>query len=80
MFAWERAGAALQRATALDPSFTPEEASRLTDLQKRYRTQQYREHGLDARRLEFARWLIRTGRLSEDIAEEDIAESEESAA
>lgn len=68
MFAWERAGIALQKATGLDQCFTPEEASRLTELQQRYRTQQYREHELDVRRLEFARWLVRTGRLSEDIA------------
>ena len=57
------------KATELGHEFTPQEAARLAALYEQYRTQpDYGELGLDIRRLQFARWLVRTGRLSEEFA------------
>ena len=49
--------------------FTPREAACLSALRERYHAQpDYVELGLDIHRLEFARWLVRTGRLREECA------------
>jgi hypothetical protein len=69
MYADERAESWLERWAELDFCFTPDEICRLIDLRRRYaELVRYREQGLDVRRLEFARWLARTGRLSEGMA------------
>lgn len=69
MLAWEGDGAMLQCPAELDSCFSPEEARQLTDLQRRYGPLlHYHELGFDVRRLEFALWLVRTGRLSENVA------------
>jgi hypothetical protein len=50
----------------LGDEFTPEEKARLTALRQRYLIHpEYRELGIDSRRLEFARWLVAHGRLDE---------------
>lgn len=53
----------------LGGEFTWWEAACLLALRERYQGwPDYVELGLDIRRLEFARWLVRTGRLSEQCA------------
>lgn len=52
--------------------FTPREAASLAALRERHRVQpDYVELGLDIHRLEFARWLVRTGRIGEECAAEE---------
>lgn len=66
---WQQIGADMNGTTdvELGCEFTPQEAARLAALYEQYRTRpDYGELGLDIRRLEFARWLVRTGRLSEE--------------
>jgi hypothetical protein len=65
--AWERAVLRMLRA-----GLTMEQISRLADLRVRVRRGAYAGDGgtwpgppLDPRRLEFARWLVQTGRLRE---------------
>jgi hypothetical protein len=67
MFA-KRFGKSLHEQPAeLDVRFAEEEVGRLERLRRHYADLQYSEQGLDIRRLEFARWLVRTGRLREDL-------------
>jgi hypothetical protein len=55
-------------APRLDDHFTAEEAQRLNALRQRVVSQPvHLDLGFDARRLEFARWLVEQGRLSEGI-------------
>lgn len=55
-------------ATLDADAFTPEQRQRLLALRERAQTQpDVGEFGLDLRRLQFARWLVETGRLSEDL-------------
>lgn len=68
MLAWEGAGDMLEHPAELDSCFSLEEARQLADLQRRYGLLRYHEQGFDVRRLAFARWLVHTGRLSEDVA------------
>ena len=51
----------------LGSGFTTEEAARLQYLRETFNTQAAYQRVLDERRLEFARWLLETGRLSEDL-------------
>lgn len=47
-------------------NFTPEELARLNALRANFRSRaEYRERVIDDRRLEFARWLVENGKLSE---------------
>jgi hypothetical protein len=53
----------------LDDRFTAEEAQRLTALRQQVVSQPvHLDLGIDVRRLEFARWLVEQGHLSEAIA------------
>jgi len=55
-------------ASYLDDRFTAEEVQRLTALRQRVASQPVQlDLGIDAGRLEFARWLVEQGRLSEGI-------------
>jgi hypothetical protein len=54
----------------LGDTFTPEELSRLDALRQNFYTHaEYLERVIDDRRLEFARWLLDNGKLSEGIDE-----------
>lgn len=54
----------------LGGSFTADEVSRLTDLRRNYHEHaEYLERVIDERRLEFARWLLDRGKLSEACPE-----------
>ena len=66
MFPWKRK-AEQPLATEDDlPGFTGAQRARLTSLRAHLRSRDPAcEIGLDARRLQFARWLVRHGRLSE---------------
>lgn len=47
-------------------NFTPEEWARLNALRTNFRSRaEYLERVIDDRRLEFARWLVEHGKLSE---------------
>jgi len=66
MFPWKRK--AEQPSAAGDdlPGFTRAQRARLTRLRAHLRSRAPDlTYGLDARRLEFARWLVKHGRLSE---------------
>lgn len=56
------------KPTLLGRNFTAEEAARLHQLRAAMSAQaaEYREGSLDERRVEFARWLIATGRLHDN--------------
>ena len=50
----------------LDGNFTTDEVARLEHLREHFHDHvEYLERLLDERRIEFVRWLIETGRLSE---------------
>jgi hypothetical protein len=50
-------------------NFTPEELARLNALRTNFRSRaEYLERVIDDRRLEFARWLVENGKLSEGEA------------
>jgi hypothetical protein len=53
----------------LGQNFTVEEATRLARLRETVGSESaaYLEGGLDERRVAFARWLIATGRLRDDV-------------
>jgi hypothetical protein len=55
--------------TMLGQNFTVEEATRLARLRETVGSESaaYLEGGLDERRVAFARWLIATGRLRDDV-------------
>jgi hypothetical protein len=54
----------------LTGNFTPEELARLNALRASFQSRaEYLERVIDDRRLEFARWLLEHGRLSEGDAE-----------
>lgn len=55
--------------TMLGQNFTAEETTRLTRLRETMAAESsvYLEGGLDERRVAFARWLIATGRLRDDV-------------
>ena len=54
----------------LGESFTQEELSRLSALRENFHTHaEYLERVIDDRRLEFARWLLEHGKLSEGIGD-----------
>ena len=56
--------------TKLSDMFTPEELSRLDALRQNFYTHaEYLERVIDDRRLEFARWLLEHGKLSEGASE-----------
>ncbi len=56
-------------APRLDDRFTAEQVQRLTALRQRLALQPvHLDLGIDARRLEFARWLVEHGRLGEEIS------------
>jgi hypothetical protein len=58
------------RPTTLGGNFTPEEVSRLISLRQTFASHSdYRESMIDERRLEFVRWLLDHGKLSEACAE-----------
>ncbi|MBF6589223.1 MAG: hypothetical protein IVW57_01675 [Ktedonobacterales bacterium] len=58
------------RPATLGDSFTPEELSRLNALRQNFYTHaEYLERVIDDRRLEFARWLLEHGKLSEGTGE-----------
>jgi len=49
-------------------SFTSDEFARLNSLKTNFRSRaEYLERMMDERRLEFARWLVKNGKLSEQI-------------
>jgi hypothetical protein len=51
-----------------DGQFTAEEMTRLMELRQRLHTYtEFWEHTSDVRRLEFARWLVQHGKLSEEF-------------
>lgn len=53
----------------LGGEFTQREAACLLALRERYQGRpDFVELGLEIQRLEFARWLVQTGRLSEECA------------
>jgi len=49
--------------------FASTEIDRLYRLHQSYRTSALDQAPLDIKRLEFARWLVKTGRLTEQIRE-----------
>jgi hypothetical protein len=54
------------RPTTLGKNFTSDEVERLRDLRRNfYSHTEYLERVIDERRLEFARWLLDNGKLSE---------------
>lgn len=65
-------GQDFQPNTNLSPAvlgngFTSEEAARLQSLRETFHAQADYLRELDERRLEFARWLLETGKLSEQL-------------
>jgi len=74
MFPWKRK-AEQPLATEDDlPGFTGAQRARLTSLRAHLRSRDPAcEIGLDARRLQFARWLVRRGRLSEGMDGQEAA-------
>lgn len=74
MFPWNRK--AEQPSPARDDllGFTRAQRARLTRLRAHLRSRDPDlTCGLDARRLQFARWLVRHGRLSEGIDGQEVA-------
>ncbi|HLJ80500.1 MAG TPA: hypothetical protein VKT52_03365 [Ktedonobacterales bacterium] len=58
------------RPATLSGNFTAEEVSRLTQLRSNFHAHsEYLERVIDERRLEFARWLLDHGKLSEACPE-----------
>lgn len=58
------------RPTTLSGNFSNEEVERLMTLRHNfYAHTEYLERVIDERRLEFARWLLENGKLSEACAE-----------
>ena len=54
------------RPMTLGKNFTTDEVERLMDLRRNfYSHSEYLEQMIDERRLEFARWLLDNGKLSE---------------
>lgn len=54
--------------TLLGSNFTAEEAARLQNLRENFHVHaEYLERIIDERRIEFVRWLIATGRISEAV-------------
>jgi hypothetical protein len=54
------------RPTTLSGNFTSAEVKALTDLRRNFAAHgEYLERLLEERRLEFARWLLENGKLSE---------------
>lgn len=53
--------------TLLGSGFTAEEAARLQSLREAFRAEVEYLEGLEEKRIEFARWLIETGRLRESV-------------
>ena len=47
--------------------FTPQEATRLVELRRRYERGEFREIPIEQKRREFVRWLVEHGRLSEEM-------------
>ncbi len=57
-----------QTSAASDGALTPDEVRRLEDfLSRRHYQPQYAEWELDHQRLEFARWLVQRGSLTENM-------------
>jgi hypothetical protein len=54
----------------LRQGFTERQITRLYRLRSRYAQDEMDQPALDPRRLEFARWLVATGRLNEQIDKE----------
>jgi hypothetical protein len=48
--------------------FADGEVQRLSQLRKDYAEREKRQEAMDRRRLEFVRWLVTNGRLSDQIA------------
>ena len=48
--------------------FADGEVQRLSQLRKDYAEREKRQEAIDRRRLEFVRWLVTNGRLSDQIA------------
>jgi hypothetical protein len=68
MLAWEHTTDETAQLTLTDGAFSREECARLTALRERVQARpDYIELGLDIRRLEFARWLVLQGKLSEEL-------------
>ena len=56
--------------TTLSGNFTADEVARLVDLRRNVHAHtEYLERVIDQRRLEFARWLLDHGKLSEACAD-----------
>ncbi len=54
------------RPTTLGKNFTEEEVNRLADLRRNFHAHtEFLERVIDERRLEFARWLLDHGKLTE---------------
>jgi len=74
MFPWKRK-AEQPSAAGDDPyGFTRAQRARLTKLRAHLRSRDPDlTYGLDARRLQFARWLVKHGRLSEGMEGQEAA-------
>lgn len=68
MLAWEHASDTAARSQMAREALTQDEAQRLEALRERWSAQlECAELGLDLRRLQFARWLVQRGILTEEI-------------
>jgi hypothetical protein len=75
-FPWKRKAEQPSAAGDELPGFTRAQRARLTRLRAHLRSRDLDlTYGLDARRLQFARWLVRHGRLSERVEEQEVAEA-----
>jgi hypothetical protein len=58
------------RPATLGDNFSTDEIERLTDLRRNFHAYtEYMERVIDSRRLEFARWLLDNGKISEATSE-----------
>lgn len=68
MLPWDRLADRANQVELSQPIFTESQLARLTAFRARIvKYQASEEHGLGEQRLEFARWLVTHGRLSEEM-------------